>query len=115
MGNADYKSLKEFYSEWEDGIVMGLTGERIAPLKVLEKLLKTGKTKWRNGDNMRGNIADRLAIIYALLRRLPHIESGDIHILLGDLQAYCTASMCRWCCISVLQQHNSWCVLSRQC
>ena len=36
---------------------------------------KTGNA-WRNGDNMRGHVSDRVAIVYALLQRLP--GTGDI-------------------------------------
>ena len=61
-------------------------GSRIAPLKVLEELFKvkkrTGDDAWRKGDVMRGHISDRLAIIYAMLRRLPEGGTDIISKLL---------------------------------
>lgn len=71
----------ELYAEWQDGILLShSTGLRQWPLRELERRFKLEKKQhlmqWRQVDKIRGNIGERLSIIYAILRRLPN-PSGD--------------------------------------
>lgn len=71
----------EVYAEWQDGILLSKsTRLRQWPLRELERRFKLEKKQhpmqWRQGDKIRGNIGERLSIIYAILRRLPNPSGG---------------------------------------
>ena len=69
--------------EWTDGILLNrTTGPRQWPLKVLEHRKKAAakqhKVQWRmGGSKVRGEVNERLTIIYAILRQIYETHSSE--------------------------------------
>ena len=69
--------------EWTDGILLSrTTGPRQWPLKVLEHRKKAAakqhKVQWRmGGSKVRGEVNERLTIIYAILRQICETHSSE--------------------------------------
>lgn len=98
--HADYPGLMELYKDWSEGIMLSLEPlRRQWPLRDLERRLKAEKaqhpTPWRSGTKMRGAIAERLTLIYAILRELPHPASRSLFIAhMQHIHAKISAILC---------------------